>query len=62
MNKLFAQNKIAASETVKINSLALERIRRGDKIFNLSVGEPVLPLPIVIKKSITTAIKENKNL
>ena len=62
MNKLFAQNKIAASETVKINSLALERIRRGDKIFNLSVGEPVLPLPIVIKKSITAAMKENKTL
>ena len=49
--------KISASETVTINSLALQKISAGDKVFNLSVGEPVMPVAFQIKKEIPQSLK-----
>lgn len=57
-----AQKNITISETVRINSLAIERQRQGMPVFNLGAGEPVLNTPKIIKQAAQKALNENKTL
>lgn len=50
------------SETVRINTLVLQRKQQGKPVFNLGAGEPVLDTPAEIKLAANKALKENKTL
>ncbi|HBU07048.1 MAG TPA: aspartate aminotransferase [Candidatus Magasanikbacteria bacterium] len=52
--------KIEPSATVAINSLALQKKQAGERVYNLSVGEPMINTPEVIKSAATKALAENK--
>lgn len=52
--------KISASETVAINSIALEKMRAGEKIYNLSAGEPMMPAPKIATRAFIQSLKEEK--
>ena len=52
--------KIPASETVAINSIALEKARAGEKIYNLSAGEPMMPAPKIVARGFAQALKKEK--
>ena len=53
---------ITESATLKINSLAAEKIKRGETIFNLSAGEAHLEPHPAIVKAVENAIREGKTL
>lgn len=59
MNKLHIL-KISASETVAINSIALEKMRTGEKIYNLSAGEPMMPAPEIATRAFIQSLKKEK--
>ena len=52
--------QIPPSETVAINTIALEKIRAGEKIYNLSAGEPMMPAPEVATRALLQAVQEEK--
>lgn len=52
--------KISASETVAINSIALEKMRVGEKIYNLSAGEPMVPVSQIATRAFIRSLKEEK--
>src|SRR3990167_682105 len=52
--------KISASETVAINSIALEKMRAGEKIYNLSAGEPMMPAPKIATRAFIQSLKKEK--
>ena len=52
-------SKISPSSTLSLNARVRELVKQGEKIINLSVGEPDLPTPTVIKEEGIKAIKEN---
>ncbi|MFZ2189886.1 MAG: pyridoxal phosphate-dependent aminotransferase [Candidatus Magasanikiibacteriota bacterium] len=52
--------KIESSATVAINSLALQKRQAGERVYNLSVGEPMIDTPEVIKAGAIQALAENK--
>ncbi|MFA6256946.1 MAG: aminotransferase class I/II-fold pyridoxal phosphate-dependent enzyme [Candidatus Paceibacterota bacterium] len=52
--------KIPPSATIAINGIALEKIRAGEKIYNLSAGEPMVPAPEVATRAFVNAFKEEK--
>ena len=52
-------SKISPSLTLSLNARVRELVRQGEKIINLSVGEPDFPTPKVIKEEGIKAIKEN---
>ena len=54
--------QVNISQTVMINTLALQRKERGLPVFNLGAGEPVLKTPEVIKRAAELALKQNKTL
>jgi aspartate/methionine/tyrosine aminotransferase len=47
------------SATIKINSIALEKQKSGQRIFNLSVGEPMVDTPELVKQSAIDAMQKN---
>ena len=49
---------IQLSPTVGLNSLVIQKQSRGERIFNLSVGEPMLPTPPAIIAAAETAMRE----
>ena len=51
---------IESSATVAINSLALQKKQAGERVYNLSVGEPMIDTPELIKASAIKSIQENK--
>lgn len=51
---------IEPSSTVAINSLALQKKQAGERVYNLSVGEPMIDTPELIKLSAIKSIQENK--
>lgn len=51
---------IEPSATVTINSLALEKKQRGEKVFNLTAGEPMIPTPQVIMDAASQAMRDEK--
>lgn len=51
---------IPPSATVAINSLALEKKAKGERVYNLSAGEPVLPPNHAIVDAAKKAIDEGK--
>ncbi len=51
---------ISASETVAINSAASERRSAGEKIYNLSAGEPMIPAPKVAVEALINSLREGK--
>lgn len=51
---------IEPSATVAINSLALQKKQAGERVYNLSVGEPMIDTPELIKMSAIKSIQENK--
>ncbi len=56
------QNIIESSATVAINSLAQKKISSGIKIFNLSVGEPKLPMHELLLEAAVEAMRKGKTL
>ncbi len=50
---------IADSPTLALNARVKELIRKGEKVINLSVGEPDSPTPERVKKTGISAIQEN---
>lgn len=52
--------KIESSATVTINSLALEKKKKGERVFNLSAGEPMIDTPEIIKQAGINAINNNQ--
>ena len=50
------------SATVMINSLAQKKISSGIKIFNLSVGEPKLPMHTLLLEATINAMHQGKIL
>ncbi|MDP9249645.1 MAG: aminotransferase class I/II-fold pyridoxal phosphate-dependent enzyme [bacterium] len=52
--------KIPPSATVAINSVALDKARAGETIYNLSAGEPMMPAPAVAVRAFTKAFREGK--
>lgn len=53
---------IPISATVEMHDLATQKRLAGEKIFNLSAGEPVIPTPAEIKNAALEALKRNKTL
>ena len=53
---------IEFSTTVAMNSAALEKRARGERIFNLSAGEPILPPHPLVVKAAVAALKQGKTL
>ncbi len=52
---------IPPSETIEINSLALQKKKKGERIYNLSIGEVVTNTSNYIIRSAEQAMKENKS-
>ncbi len=48
------------SATVAINSLALQKKAKGERVYNLSAGEPMVPTPEIIVQAALTAMKQEK--
>lgn len=53
---------LTPSATVSMNSKALEKKSRGERVYNLSAGEPILPAHPLIVRAGSAAIKEGKTL
>ena len=51
---------VPASETITINTLAMQKRARGETVFNLSAGEPMLPIAPAIANATIKAIGEEK--
>lgn len=52
--------QVPASETITINTLAAEKRARGEHVFNLSAGEPMMPIAAPVALGIIKALKDNK--
>lgn len=52
--------QVSPSETVTINSLAMKKKQAGEKVFNLSAGEPLMPTPQVILDAAQCALDADK--
>ena len=61
MKNIFAV-KIKPSPTVVINSLALGKIQKGERLLRLNVGEPKIEIPYTVKQAIIKAVKAGKTL
>lgn len=57
-----ARLNIPPSATVAINSLAQKKMSSGERVHNLSVGEPIIPTPSVIIDAATAAMHAGKTL
>lgn len=53
---------IPPSATVVLNSLVQEKRARGERVHNLTVGEPVLPTPDVVRQAAVDAMNAGKTL
>lgn len=53
---------LTESATVAINSLAVEKKSRGERVFNLSAGEPILPPHPIVARAARGAITGGKTL
>ncbi|PIR76295.1 MAG: aspartate aminotransferase [Candidatus Magasanikbacteria bacterium CG10_big_fil_rev_8_21_14_0_10_42_10] len=51
---------ISPSRTVAVNSLALEKRLAGERVYNLSAGEPMIGTPAVISRAAMDAIDAGK--
>jgi len=60
--KLSSSTHIPPSATVAMNSLAQEKKRKGEKVYNLSVGEPAMETSRLIQEAAFTAIQQGKTL
>lgn len=52
--------KVPASETITINTLALQKKQAGEKVYNLSAGEPMIDTDSRIINATVKALKNNK--
>lgn len=57
---IFTNFTITPSATVAINSLALQKKQAGERVYNLSAGEPMIDTAENIKQAAINAIRENK--
>ncbi len=48
------------SETAAMNGLALARIARGQKVYNLATGEPMVPVSPKLIRAVTAALRAGK--
>ena len=55
-----ARTHISPSLTVAVNSLALEKRAAGERVYNLSAGEPMLDTPAIIGDAAYQAIRTGK--
>lgn len=55
-------SRVAPSATVAINSLALQKKTAGERVYNLSAGEPIMPTPTVVLEAANLAMREGKTL
>lgn len=53
-------SKIKTSATAAIHDLAEQKKRAGERVYNLSVGEPILPSPPFLAEAAAAAVKEEK--
>lgn len=53
---------VPPSATMRMNTLAQEKRARGERVFNLSAGEPMLPTPEPVAAAARQAIAEHKTL
>lgn len=51
---------IEPSATVMINGLAIQKRQAGERVYNLSAGEPMIDTPEIIKQAATKALTENQ--
>ncbi len=54
------KNKLKPSATVTINSLAMKKKAAGERIYNLSAGEPILPPHELVVAAASEAMKAGK--
>lgn len=52
--------QIEPSATVAINGLAMEKKKRGERVYNLSVGEPMIDTPAVVIEAAIAAMRQGK--
>jgi len=52
--------QIPTSPTLAINALAIEKRSRGEIVYNLSAGEPMISVAPQISKAITQALRDDK--
>ncbi len=52
--------RVEASATVVMNSLALEKKSRGERVYNLSAGEPMIPMHPAINEAAIAAMQAGK--
>lgn len=52
--------KITPSATIAINTLALQKKQKGERVYNLCAGEPMIDTPEIIKQAALKALQENK--
>lgn len=60
--KLSSYINIPSSATLAMNSLVQEKKQRGEQVFNLTVGEPCIDTPEVVKQAAITAMQTGKTL
>lgn len=53
--------EIPSSATLSINALALQKKAKGERVYNLSAGEPMIDTPQVVKDAAITAVRNNKS-
>ncbi|MBI5729103.1 MAG: aminotransferase class I/II-fold pyridoxal phosphate-dependent enzyme [Candidatus Magasanikbacteria bacterium] len=54
--------RIEPSATIAINSVALQKKAAGERVYNLSVGEPILSTPDVVIEAALSAIQNADTL
>lgn len=52
--------RVEASATIMMNSLALEKKSRGERVYNLGAGEPMIPMHAAINDAAVAAIQAGK--
>lgn len=60
--QLSSYTNIPPSATLAMNALVQEKRRKGEQIFNLTVGEPMIDTPVAIQQAAIAAMQSGKTL
>lgn len=60
--KISSEVQIPPSATIAMNSLAAAKKKQGETVYNMTVGEPMIDTPQVIKDAALRAMNEGKTL
>ena len=52
--------QLEQSATVAINTLAMEKKKKGERIYNLSAGEPMIDTPDIVIEAVMKAMRDGK--